>query len=280
MGGRTIFPEGSVGWAVSIDLDIFDSDWWPWKAFRQIWVFNLVKVRLTPWKQSAHVVVGFPATSLFVPSEISAVIFRYPDPAIQGNPVIQRSRVISSTPPIKEWSYWLQGLPSSLYLHDESSNNLNLQVLNSDPLEAVMGLMDVIEKKTMRNYQSFMAAADIHVDLDTTFCGNYVRSCTRDHQCVAIRESDGLKLYFYRCAGFVWVNRSDAKTYAIGNWSNNNIWKEASKVHFYIIGKWIVWLMVVSRCGSQLPSKLLGLRPQVVVWIILSLYLVRIVEKS
>jgi len=100
-----------------------------------------------------------------------------------------------------------------------------------------MGLMDVIEKKTMRNYQSFMAAADIHVDLDTTFCGNYVRSCTRDHQCVAIRESDGLKLYFYRCAGFVWVNRSDAKTYAIGNWSNNNIWKEASKVHFYIIGK-------------------------------------------
>ena len=100
-----------------------------------------------------------------------------------------------------------------------------------------MGLMDVIEKKLMRNYQSFTAAADIHVDLDTTFCGNYVRSCTRDHQCVAIRESDGLKLYFYRCSGFVWVNRSDAKTYAIGNWSNNNIWKEASKVHFYIIGK-------------------------------------------
>lgn len=99
-----------------------------------------------------------------------------------------------------------------------------------------MGLLDGIEKKTMRNYQSFLAGIDIHVDLGTTFCGNTATyPCNRDHQCITFRESRarGATMYFYRCGGHVWLNGSDGKTSHIGPWSNS-VGEEAGFIGYLI----------------------------------------------
>ena len=108
------------------------------------------------------------------------------------------------------------------------------QTANGREIETgeLMGILDSIERKTMRNYQSFLASMGIDVELGTTSCSNFLTyRCRRDHQCITFQESRErrAKLFFYRCGGHIWLNGSHGKSGAVAPWSNN-VSKEAGLV--------------------------------------------------